>query len=105
MPASATLNGRYCFEDGSACITFSSSGQFQDQGVARVIEHATYPYPISPESGRGTYEIRDYTLILRFASGPEMRVGFPGYLDRAAAQTASPPEIVLSFNLDKLRRM
>ena len=104
-PASATLNGRYCFESGDGCITFGSNGQFQDQGAARVVEHATYPYPLTPERGQGTYEIRDYTLILRYAGGPEVRIGFPGFFDRAAAQNPSPPEIVLSFNLDKLKRM
>lgn len=104
MPAIASLNGRYCFEDGSECIAFTPGGRFQDQGVGRVIEHSAYPYPLSPERGEGTYEIRDYTLILRYAGKVELRVGFPGYFDRSEAQNPNPGEIVLSFNLDKLKK-
>lgn len=104
-PATARLNGRYCFTNGPGCLTLTSSGQFRDEGAVRVVEHAVYPYPLSPESGQGEYEIRDYTLILRYAGGPEVRVAFPGFMDQASAASLSPAAFSLSFNEDELKRM
>ncbi|MBI4165590.1 MAG: hypothetical protein HY508_07645 [Acidobacteria bacterium] len=103
--ASPTLNGRYCFTNEPTCLTLSSNGQFRDEGAVRVLEHPVYPYPLSPESGQGTYEVHDHSLILRYAGGPEVRVALPGYFDRAKAQDPDPPEIVLSFNSDMLKKM
>ena len=104
-PATARLNGRYCLTSGAGCLTLTSNGQFRDEGAVRVVEHSTYPYPLSPESGQGDYEIRDYTLILRYAGGPEVHVAFPGFMDQASAASASPAAISLSFNEDELKRM
>jgi hypothetical protein len=103
-PAAGRLDGRYCLTSGAGCLTLTADGQFRDEGAVRVVEHAVYPYPVSPERGQGTYQIRDYTLVLRYEGGPEVRVAFPGFVDRAAAQSPSPEEIVLSFNLDPLRK-
>lgn len=105
-PAAAShLNGRYCLTTGAGCLTLTSSGQFSDEGAVRVVEHSVYPYPLSPESGQGEYEIRDYTLILRYAGGPEVHVAFPGFMDQASAASTSPAAITLSFNEDELKRM
>ena len=104
-PVSSRLSGRYCLAEGSGCLTLAGDGRFHDEGAGRIVEHAVYPYPLSPERGDGEYEIRDYTLILRYAGGPEVRVAFPGFLDRAAAASTSPDVITLSFNMDVLKRM
>lgn len=104
LPATGRLDGRYCLTTGAGCLTLTADGQFRDEGAVRVVEHAVYPYPVSPERGQGTYQIRDYTLVLRYEGGPEVRVAFPGFLDGAVAQSPSPEEIVLSFNLDALRK-
>jgi hypothetical protein len=101
-PAGNRLNGRYCLGEGG-CITLSADGHFQDEGAARVLEHAVYPYPLTPDRGQGSYEIRDYTLILRYDSGPEVRIAFPGFTERDAA-SSSPAAIILSFNFDQLRK-
>ncbi|MFN0181568.1 MAG: hypothetical protein ACKVZ0_22380 [Gemmatimonadales bacterium] len=102
--ASGRLDGHYCLTTGAGCLILTAGGRFRDEGAIRVVEHAVYPYPVSPERGQGTYQIRDYTLVLRYESGPEVRVAFPGFVDRAAAQSPSPEEIILSFNGDTLRR-
>jgi hypothetical protein len=102
-PRSGYLNGRYCYGDEPACLTLSTNGQFRDEGAVRVAEHATYPYPLSPEGGQGQYEIRDHTLILRYHGGPEVRIGYPG--DENPAKAQDPASIVLSFNLDYLKKM
>ncbi len=103
-PTAGRLEGRYCLMSGAGCLTLTADGQFRDEGAVRVVEHEVYPYPVSPARGHGTYQIRDYTLVLRYEGGPEVRVAFPGFTDRAAAQSQSPEEIILSFNLDVLRK-
>jgi hypothetical protein len=101
--ATGRLDGRYCLE-GGACLTLTPDGGFRDEGAARILEHAVYPYPLTPERGQGSYEIRDYTLILRYQGGPEIRIAFPGFPDPAIAASPRPPAISLSFNFDELKR-
>ncbi len=102
--ATGRLNGRYCLPSGDGCLTLTEDGGFRDEGAVRIVGHEVYPYPLSPARGQGKYQIRDYTLVLRYDNGPEVRVAFPGFLDRAAAQSPSPDAITLSFNMDTLRR-
>jgi hypothetical protein len=102
-PPAGRLSGRYCLESGG-CLTLGSDGQFRDEGAARVLEHAVYPYPLTPERGQGSYEIRDYTLLLAYEGGPKIRIAFPGFLDRAIAASSSPAAIKLSFNFDELTK-
>jgi len=102
-PPAGRLNGRYCLASGG-CLTLASDGQFRDEGAARVLEHAVYPYPLTPARGQGSYEIRDYTLLLRYQDGPTIRIAFPGFLDPAIAASSSPGAITLSFNFDELTK-
>ena len=93
-------DGAYCLAGGE-CLTFTSAGRFEDTGAARVLEHQTYAFPETPARGSGRYEFVDYTLILRYDSGKEIRIAAPGSLDPVSA---SPSEITLSFNDDALKK-
>jgi len=99
MPESERLDGNWCNADG-ACLRLTSAGTFQDGGAVRAAEHSVYPYPESPTGGEGSYELREHTLVLRYARGSELRMGFPGALDKSS----SPRELLLGFNGDLLTR-
>jgi len=99
MPT-ARLEGDWCLSDGK-CLRLQPGGRFQDLGAVRVLEHALYAFPESPEQGAGQYELRDHTLVLRYDGGPEIRIAFPGLADDAAV---TPRDLLVSFNLDVLRR-
>jgi len=96
-PEPSQLQGTWCLADGH-CIRFAADGRFEDSGAVRVIEHATYPFPESPAGGSGRWEARDYTLILRYADGPELHLALPGLLEPTAR------ELTIGFNLDVLTK-
>ncbi len=98
-PDAAQLEGTWCLDDPH-CIRFGADGRFEDSGAVRVLEHATYPFPESPPRGSGRYEVREYTLILRYDGGPELRLGLAGVTDR----TARPRELMAGYELDVLQR-
>lgn len=100
MPASNQLEGTWCLRDDK-CLEFGPSGRFRDNGVVRIVEHATYDYPEAPEGGDGTYLIKDYSLILRYSTGQEYRVAFLGLV---GGSSSSPGQMWLSFNLDALTK-
>jgi hypothetical protein len=66
-----------------------------------VIKHAVYPFPESPPSGEERYEIRNHTLVLKYGSGPELRVAYLGSLEGSGS---SPAEVRVGFNADVLAR-
>ncbi len=96
---SGRFNGTWC-TDATACLLLTPAGRFQDTGAIRTVEHSTYPYPLSPLRGEGQYEIRDHTLVLRYDTGAEIRVAFPGLTDDQRGE--SPQYIVLGFAFDIL---
>ena len=100
LPDPDRLQGTWCVDD-ARCLRFGTGGRFEDNGAARALEHSTYPFPESPPQGAGRYEIREHTLILRYDGGPELRLAFPGVIDRTMA---TPSELILGHNLDVLRR-
>ena len=100
LPPAQRLDGTWCYDDGK-CLRFSPDGTFEDNGAVRVAEHSLYAWPQAPAGGAGKYQLRDHTLYLRFAGGPELRVAFPGLED---GRTSSPQELRLGWNADLLRR-
>ncbi|HEX4934025.1 MAG TPA: hypothetical protein VFV33_12640, partial [Gemmatimonadaceae bacterium] len=100
MPTAAQVAGRWCLEDGP-CLRLGADGRFQDEGAARVLEHATYDYPETPERGEGAFALQDHTLILRYDRGPEVRIAAPGVFDGSPGELR---EWRLSFNQDLLVR-
>jgi hypothetical protein len=100
MPSNGKLDGTYCLSEGQ-CIRFDATGRFEDRGATRIIEHQTYPWPESPLSGDGRYELKDHTMTLRYAGGLELRIGYPGSFE---SRSSTPPEIRVGFSGDVLKR-
>jgi hypothetical protein len=100
MPEGSVLDGTWCLS-GGGCLTMTRAGQFEDRGAARIMEHAVYPYPETPEGGEGTYQLVDHTLILRYDRGPEIRLAFPGLIEERGS---TPRRLIVSFNGDALTR-
>jgi hypothetical protein len=98
MPDARQLEGTWCLAGGQ-CLRLASGGVFEDNGAARVLEHSNYVFPESPERGQGQYELRDFTLVLRYDGGPEVRIAILGL-----AGTPAAPQLLLSFNVDTLTR-
>jgi hypothetical protein len=101
LPASGRLDGTWC-TDAAGCLRLTTDGRFEDTGAIRTVEHSSYAYPLSPLRGEGRYEIRDHTLFLRYDTGAEIRLAFPGLTDDQRA--GSPQYIVLGFAFDILNR-
>jgi hypothetical protein len=99
VPNTTQLEGTWCIDD-QHCLRFGKDGRFDDTGAVRLLEHANYPYPESPPAGNGQYEIRDYTLLLRYAGGPQIRLALGGVGDANAAVR----DLMIGFNLDVLTR-
>jgi hypothetical protein len=100
MPARELVVGTWCLSDGK-CLELGANGRFRDGGAVRVMEHAAVEYAATPASGEGTYELRDYSLVLRYTSGLVFRLAFPGLL---GGPTAVPPQVEWGWNLDALTR-
>lgn len=100
-PAPAQLVATWCLE-ASECVSFLPDGRFRDDGALRVLEHQTYPFPISLPRGAGRYELTAHTLVFRYDNGPELRIAVPGH--PPGQDDAKPARVWLSFNFDTLTR-
>jgi hypothetical protein len=101
VPPAAALAGSWCLSDGG-CLSLTSDGRFQDQGALRVMEHATYPFPLTPSAGRGTYVVSRHTIAFRYDDGREFRLAIPGV--PAGTGSGTPAQLWLGFNLDAVSR-
>lgn len=101
VPSLAQLAARWCLEGGE-CVSLLADGRFRDDGALRVLEHQTYPYPVSLPQGAGRYELTAHTLVFRYDNGPELRIAVPGL--PPGPSDAKPAQIWLSFNFDALTR-
>jgi hypothetical protein len=99
-PPTSAFEGTWCLRGGQ-CLRLLAGGRFEDRGAVRAAEHAVYAVPESPTGGRGTFEVRDHTLVLRYEGGPEVRVAI---LTVPTADPANPREILLGFHLELLNR-
>ena len=102
----ATFNGTYALSslDGvNPSITFTSDGRFTDNGAVKVLYHE-YVDCLNPAlaTGSGTYEVKDYSLLLSYSDGRKIKLAFPGA--EYTKGNPSPPVLLLSFNEDKLVR-
>ncbi|MCC6737790.1 MAG: hypothetical protein IT452_01985 [Planctomycetia bacterium] len=97
----ARFDGIWAFtgETGKPAIAFTPDGKFRDTGAVSILNH---DYPLDEAPGEGTYEVRNYTLILRFSDGREYRIAFPGLGWEKGNQR--PQRLILSFNEDPLER-
>lgn len=84
-------------------ITFTEDGGFSDDGAVKVLEHGGYQtYSTGDKPGKGTYEVKNWTLLLHYADGREFSTVFLG----AGYQKSDPrpASLMLSFNHDDLKR-
>ena len=87
------IDGRYRVRLSStsfASLRFTRGGGFVDRGVLKALDHDTYAFRASDRPGRGRYEIRDYSLILRFDDGRRLALPFLGTSEPG---TATPREL------------
>lgn len=76
-------NGTWCGSGevygSTACISFTVDGKFSDNGVVRALENSLNDYYVStPQSGNGTYEIKNNSIIFRFNTGFIFKTAFTG---------------------------
>ena len=89
-------------------IRFSADGRFQDEGL---FESGLFLLPEAPDDGsvdaqavapgKGTYEIENYTLTLRYDDGRVRRAAFSLYL---STKPEPSPGIIFIYRVD-LNRM
>jgi len=84
-------------------ITFTEQGRFKDEGAVKILEHSTYTlYSTGSKPGEGTYEVKNWTLLLHYSDGREFTTAFLGL--GAKPMDSQPAELVLGYNHDKLKR-
>jgi len=102
----ARFDGTYAFreEQGKVPkITFSADGTFKDDGALKVLEHNSYPlYGVCRKPGEGTYEVKNWTLLLHYSDGREFTAPCLGLGE--APGDPRPAELTLGFNHDTMKR-
>ncbi len=101
------LNGTWCEQSVSngkrACISFTGDGQFTDNGITLRIEHPIDNcFQAAPQSGQGTYEIKDNSVLFHYNNGFVHQAAFSGLNMQTGNQ--SPGEIHLGFNDDSFQK-
>lgn len=102
----ATFAGTYAAEAHNVrlpTITFTAQGRFEDAGALAVLDHTvTYPFKLTAAPGRGTYSVKDHTLLFSYDDGRRFPVAFPGHgYDKS---DPSPAKLEMSWNADTLKR-
>jgi len=97
------LNGNWCeqseYNGKKACIAFTGTGQFTDNGIIKRIEHEINNcFHTIPESGQGTYEIKSNAIVFHYNNGFIYQAAFSGL--NLQKSNPSPNEIHLGYNDD-----
>ena len=102
----ATFSGTYAAEAFNVrlpTITFTPDGRFVDDGVLNVLDHSVpYPFKLTALPGRGTYAVRDYTVLFAYDDGRRYPVAFPGI--GYEKTNPGPAKLEMGFNSDTLKR-
>ena len=102
----ATFAGTYAaaaFDTRLPTITFTADGRFDDSGALSVLDHTVpYPFKFTAPPGRGTYSVKDHTLLFSYADGRRFPVAFPGIGYQKS--DPSPAKLEMSYNDDTLER-
>lgn len=73
--------------DAQPMIAFTANGTFHDQGA--FVTNFTMPYQDPQRApGNGTYEIKNYTLVLNYADGRKITKAFSGVFDKKVSATS-----------------
>jgi len=84
-------------------ISFTPDGKFSDDGAVKILEHNLYKtYGIGHANGEGTYEVKNWTLLLHYLDGREYSMAYLGLV--AKKGETKPSSINLTFNHDELKR-
>jgi hypothetical protein len=103
----AKLNGTYTLSEWNGMIpsvSFTTDGKFVDNGAVRVLFHE-YVDCLNPavNPGSGTYEVKNYSMLLNYTDGRKIKIAFPGTgFDK---NNISPPTLLLSYNFDTMNRI
>jgi hypothetical protein len=90
-------------EGGTPSITFTKDGRFRDNGAVKVLEHSLYGlYSTGDKPGAGTYEVRNFTLLLTYSDGRRFTAAYLGLWEPRG--DPRPAELRLGFNQDMLKR-
>ncbi len=102
----ARFNGTYTMSksyDIYPTITFTSDGQFHDQGVVRILGHDNNSCTNEGfNPGSGTYEVKNYSILFNYNDGRKVKFAFLG-ADYDKGNPA-PPMLRMSYNEDPLTR-
>lgn len=103
----AKLNGNWCSQGlyGSKiiCINLSPDGHFNDNGVIHNIEHnINNCFTGAPQSGEGTYEIKNNSILFHYSNGIVNQAAFSGL--RMASSDSSPKELHLGYHDDVFQK-
>lgn len=88
-----STNGTYPYapNDAQPMIEFSSDGTFKDKGI--FVTNYTMPYQDPQRApGNGSYEIKNFTLLLQYDDGRTISTSFSGVLNNAVVANS---ELVL----------
>ncbi len=99
-PDGIMLEGNWCgagvYNGKTACIRFTANGQFEENGVIKRVEHEiNTAFNSIPESGQGTYEIKNNSIIFHYSNGFTYQAAFSG-LSLQKGST-SPAELHLGY--------
>ena len=84
-------------------ITFTADGKFTDNGALKILYHRSVDcINTARDPGSGTYEIKNYSLILNYTDGREIRIAFLG--TDYVKNDLNPATLSLSFYENVLRR-
>jgi hypothetical protein len=102
----ATFAGAYAAEPRGnvvPTITFTAQGRFDDDGALGVLDHtAAFPFKLTAPPGRGSYSVKDHTILFSYDDGRRFPVAFAGHgYDKS---NPSPPTLEMSWNDDTLKR-
>lgn len=97
------LDGNWCgagaVSGETACIHFTANGQFQEKGVIKCIEHEiNTAFNSIPESGEGTYEIKNNSIFFHYKDGFTYQAAFSGL--KLQGKDAAPAAIHLGYSDD-----
>lgn len=87
IPGWSTGSYPYGPNDAQPMIEFSNDGTFNDKGAFVLNYSMPYQHP-ERAPGNGTYEIRDFTLILNYSDGRTVTKAFTGLLNNQVTATS-----------------
>ena len=84
-------------------ISFTADGKFTDNGAVKILYHQYVDcLNAGQEPGAGTYEVKNYSVILNYTDGRKIKIAFIGTdYDKS---NLSPATLTLSFNEDVLKK-